>query len=196
MPDHDAIINAVREAYARAATDPAGPHPFPVGREFALSVGYPPELLDAMPSEAVESFAGLSNISVWPPMPEGARVLDLGCGVGLDAFVAARRVGACGIVVGLDFSAHMIHKAQRAASRAGVCNVAFVAADAQRMPFEDATFDLAICNGIFNLNPDRAGIFSELLRVLKPEGRAYMAEMVALDANAAPGECKPEDWFT
>ena len=111
----DRLCEAVRNAYSSAARQPEGTHPFPVGREFAASLGYPPGLLDSSPSVAVEAFAGVSNVAVFADIPEGANVLDLGCGAGLDALIAAGRVGARGRVLGVDFSEAMLTRARRAA---------------------------------------------------------------------------------
>src|SRR6266851_2483145 len=106
------LCEAVRSAYSSAARQPGGAHPFPVGRELAASLGYPPELLDSIPSVAVEAFAGVSNVAVVAEIPAGARVLDLGCGAGLDALIAAGRVGARGRVLGVDFSEAMLARAR------------------------------------------------------------------------------------
>src|SRR5262249_42591724 len=83
----------VRDAYSAAARDPGGEHPFAVGRELALGVGYPAELLDRLPASAVAAFAGVAAVSVNAALEPGQRVLDLGCGAGLDSLVAAERVG-------------------------------------------------------------------------------------------------------
>jgi len=104
MTDDDSIRRAVREAYSGAARKPNGEHPFPVGRRFATSVGYPAALIRTLPKMAVEAFSGVSNLAVASDITAGETVLDLGCGSGLDALVASRRVGADGWVIGVDFS--------------------------------------------------------------------------------------------
>jgi SAM-dependent methyltransferase len=102
MPNHDSIElrSAVHNAYSAAAERPTQKHAFPVGRLLAERLGYPVDLLDALPLAAVEAFAGVSNLAVSAALPVGARVLDLGCGAGLDSLILARRVGASGRVVG------------------------------------------------------------------------------------------------
>jgi hypothetical protein len=79
---HPGLRDKVREAYSAAAEQPSDKHPFPVGRAFAESLGYPGALLDSLPSIAAEAFAGVSNVSLFAGISEGARVLDLGCGAG------------------------------------------------------------------------------------------------------------------
>jgi len=86
------LRDGVRKAYSAAAEEPSGGHPFPVGRQFAASLGYPEDLLDDLPAAAVDAFSGVSNVAVLADIPPKAVVLDLGCGAGLDCLIAARRV--------------------------------------------------------------------------------------------------------
>lgn len=185
----------VRTAYSAAAADPAGKHPFPVGRAFAESVGYPADLLDSIPAEAVDSFAGVSNVALLADVPQGATVLDLGCGAGLDSLIAARRVGAGGRVIGVDFSDAMLDRAGRAAARAGVENVQFRRSDAEQLPLADASVDVALVNGIFNLNPARTSIFRELARVLRPGGAAWIAELILKEPLSREAQANSDNWF-
>jgi ubiquinone/menaquinone biosynthesis C-methylase UbiE len=184
----------VRDAYSAAAEAPAAPHAFPVGREFAASLGYAAETLAGLPPASLEAFSGVSNVAAIAQIPAGATVLDLGCGAGLDSLLAARRTGAAGRVVGLDFSAAMAARARAAASEAGAVNVVFCLADAEQLPLRDRSIDVALVNGIFNLNPDRGLIFSELARVLRDGGGVYAAELV-LRQPLPPGERTAADWF-
>ena len=185
----------VREAYSAAAHSPTDQHPFPVGRVFAESLGYPAALLDTLPSGAVEAFAGVSNVSLFAEIPEGATVLDLGCGAGLDSLVAARRAGPSGKVIGIDFSETMLGRARKAAQEAAVRNVSFEQADAERLPLVPASIDVALVNGIFNLNPARESIFRELARVLHPGGGVYAAELILARALPANVQQSDADWF-
>jgi arsenite methyltransferase len=185
----------VCDAYSSAAEAPQAKHPFPVGRAFAESLGYPATLLDSLPAACVEAFAGVSNVSLFAEIAPGATVLDLGCGAGLDSLTAARRAGPSGKVIGVDFSNAMLARARRAAAEAGVENVRFEQADAERVPVASASIDVALVNGIFNLNPARESIFRELARVLKPGGAAFAAELVL--SSPLPSDVKQSDadWF-
>jgi len=164
-------------AYSAAAEEPEQRHPFPVGRRFAESVGYSPEFLDEWPGPA-SRFCGTSCVAVFAEIPAGARVLDLGCGGGLDSLLAARRTGPGGGVTAVDFSESMLAVARAAAEEAGLDNVEFRSGDAERIPAEDGSVDVALVNGIFNLNPRREEIFRELARVLKPGGAVFGAEII------------------
>ncbi len=185
----------VRRAYSDAAHRPLDSHPFPVGRVFARSLGYPDELLNSLPSSCVEAFSGVSNVSVFADIPPGAVALDLGCGAGLDALIAARRSGPNGKIIGVDFSEAMLARARRCALAAGIANALFLRADAEHLPVASATVGVAMVNGIFNLNPARKAIFRELARVVRQDGVVYSAELI-LSKPLPPDEKRSEtNWF-
>lgn len=189
------IREAVAEAYSAVPTDPRRKHAFPVGREFAESIGYPATLLAELPSPAVEAFTGVSNVSISAEIPAGARVLDVGCGASVDSLIAARRTGPLGAVVGIDFSAPMLQQARGAAAEARADNVLFCRADAEAMPIGDEAIDVALVNGIFNLNPARAAIFRELARVLRRGGFVYAAELILRAPLPAEVIASRTSWF-
>ena len=186
---------AVCDAYSAAAERPLDEHPFPVGHDFAVSLGYPVALLAELPSVAVEAFAGVSNVSIFAELPPGARVLDLGCGAGLDSLIAARRVGPAGRVVGIDFSESMLTRARQAATEARTGNATFQRGDAENLPFASESFDVAIVNGIFNLNPSRDRIFPELFRVLRHGGSVFAAELILAEPLSAEERASASNWF-
>jgi arsenite methyltransferase len=194
MPPNE-IRTEVLKAYSEAAKSPTEKHPFPVGRTFAESVGYPAELLNALPPEAADAFAGVSNVSITASIAEGNRVLDLGCGAGLDSLLASRRTGPCGEVVGIDFSDSMLNLARSAADKNGTSNIRFIHAGAEELPVPSGWADVVLVNGIFNLNPARSAIFKELARVTRKGGNVFAAELI-LSAPLPPEEkTKPSNWF-
>ncbi len=174
---------------------PNAKHAFPVGRPFAESIGYPSDLLDAIPKCAYEAFCGVTSVSVDARIEPGMRVLDLGCGGGLDSLIAARRVGKHGHVTGVDFSEPMLERARQALTQTGDTNITFCRADAEGVPCDDASFDLVLINGIFNLNPAREAIFAELGRIVRPSGGVRAAELVLTASRLQTAKIDEASWF-
>jgi arsenite methyltransferase len=188
------LRSAVQRAYSAAAERPAEKHAFPVGRILAERLGYPAELLDTLPPVSVDAFAGVSNVSVFATIPAGSIVLDLGCGAGLDSLIAARRAGTGGRVIGVDFSDSMLGRVRRAVALSAA-NVMPCRADAEHLPLATASIDVALVNGIFNLNPARPQIFQELARVLRPGGAVFSAELILMEAVSKPDHFTEAEWF-
>lgn len=189
------LKEGVKKAYSAAAEKPEGKHPFPVGLAFARSLGYPESMLAEMPESATESFTGVSNVSIFADILPGMRVLDVGCGAGLDSLVAARRTGPKGRVTGIDFSDAMLLKAREAAAELGVENTEFKKGEAEKLPLEDASIDVALVNGLFNLNRDRVSIFSELARVVRQQGTLFVAEIVLRETLEDEETRDETNWF-
>ncbi len=189
------IRESVRQVYSEAAQQPAGEHPFPVGRRFAESVGYPSDLLSTLPSVSVDSFSGVSNVSIFADIPVGATVLDLGCGAGLDSLIAAGRVGSTGRIISVDFSEAMLARARQAVLEARINNIEFYLADAESLPIPNESIDIALLNGIFNLNPKRDAIFRELGRVMRRDGAVYAAELILKEPLSTESRNQASNWF-
>lgn len=189
------IRAGVQRAYSAVAENPQAEHPFPIGRQFAESLGYSPDVLAGIPAAAVDAFAGVSNVAVFAEIPPGATVLDLGCGAGLDSLIAAQRVGPAGRVIGIDFSQAMLQRACQAAIEAGINHVEFRRADAEKLPLDDVSIEVALVNGIFNLNPARDTIFRELARVVQSGGRVYAAELILCQPLPPEVQASETNWF-
>ena len=116
----------------------------------------------------------------------GERVLDLGSGAGMDAFVARRDVGGEGHVHGVDMTEEMVTKARTNADKLGHENVTFAVGDIEALPVEDDSFDVALSNCVLNLVPDKAQAFAEIARVLRPGGRFAISDIVRTGALPAP----------
>lgn len=189
------LRDGVRRAYSAAAQSPQDKHPFPVGRRFAESLGYPQDLLASLPSVSADAFSGVSNVAVFADIDMGSIVLDSGCGAGLDSLIAARRVGPNGRVIGVDFSETMLTRALQAATEAGTHNVEFYQADAENLPIGEGVIDIALVNGIFNLNLKRDAIFLELARVVRQDGAVYAAELILKEPLSPEIQASETDWF-
>lgn len=186
---------AVRGRFNQVAAAPAEPYRFRVGPDLARESGYPAEDLDRLPPIAAAAFTGLAYLHPHLALEPGERVLDLGCGAGLDSLIAAAAVGNSGLVVGVDLAEEMVERARRAAADGGIGNVRFERAEAEALPFDEGEFDAALVNGLLNLCPDKSAVLQELWRVLRTGGRAVVAEITA-PAESGPVPLRSvEDWF-
>ena len=193
--DSDQLREAVRDRYAAVASDPEGHYSFRVGREFAEALGYPTELLDSVPSSAVESFTGVATPMLRAELRPGETVLDLGCGGGLDLALAARAVGPTGRAIGVDMAEPMVERATATLQALGFDWAEARVAYAEALPIPDATVDCVVANGILNLSRDKLAVLADVSRVLKPGGRFVLAE-TTLRHELSPGSVQSlEDWF-
>jgi ubiquinone/menaquinone biosynthesis C-methylase UbiE len=174
----DQIFAAVRQMYSDVATSPARQYHFPTGRDACRFVGYPDDMLVAVPTTAHESFAGVGFPFRADVVRTGETVLDVGAGSGTDTLIAANLVGPRGHVYALDITAAMIAKLRRNISEAGVANVEVIEGNAEAIPLPDASVDVVTSNGVLNLVPDKPKAIAEILRVLRPGGRVQIADIV------------------
>jgi arsenite methyltransferase len=192
--DVDELRGKVRSMYEQVADDPAGDFHFEMGRGLAERLGYPSEDLDAIPAEAIESFAGVGYSFDVADLRTGERVLDLGSGSGMDTFLAARQVGPTGRVIGVDMTERQRAKADRLRERYGFRNVSFRDGYAEDLPIDDASVDVVISNGVINLAAEKDRVFREIARVLRPGGRLAIADIVSEKQLADEIVCDSSLW--
>ncbi len=190
--DTSELVRQVKALYRQVAQQPSADFHFPLGRPLAERLGYPAEMLDAVPAEALASFAGVGYALDLAQLTPGLRVLDLGSGSGTDSFAAAHLVGPTGQVTGIDMTEAQRAKADRL--RAGAAHIRFVDGRLEDLPFDDATFDVVISNGVVNLCPDKARVFAEAARVLAPSGRIALADIVSTRPLPETVTCNADLW--
>ena len=178
--DTKKIQRAINKKYKRVAKNPAGLFSYPTGRAGLEALQYPPERIKSLPEAVTESYCGVGNPFALGPLNQGEAVLDIGCGAGVDALLAAMEIGPTGSVTGIDIVTEMLKGAQANLALTDLQNVTFEQAAAENLPFANQNFNVVISNGAFNLVPDKSKAFSEAYRVLKPAGRLIIADQILI----------------
>jgi SAM-dependent methyltransferase len=192
--DPDVLREEIRKEYRVVATDPQRGFHFHTGRKLASIVGYEDAWLDGLPESAIESFAGTGNPFSLGRIAEGERVIDLGCGAGIDSLIAAGMTGPQGNVIGIDLTPEMVDKARRGAQETDLPQARFEVGRLEEVPVEDGWADVVISNGVLNLAPDKEAAFTEIRRILRPGGRIQIGDIIVRKRVGEGAKKDPRLW--
>ena len=192
--DVEVLREAIQEEYAEVAANPHKGFHFHTGRPLARMLEYADEWLIGIPEFSIESFAGTGNPFSLGELRPGERVVDLGCGAGIDSLIAAKKVGPDGRVIGIDMTPSMLKKARQAADEMGLTNAEFREGYAEALPVADGWADVVISNGVLNLMPDKSAALEEMSRVLKPNGRLQIGDILVQKAVPESAKRKIDLW--
>ncbi len=188
------LRQAIQKEYHEVAQNPSKGFHFHTGRTLTRIVGYKQKWLEGIPEIAIESFAGTGNPLAIEAIKPGENVVDIGCGAGIDTFIAAKKVGSTGKVIGIDMTEAMLTKAQKANQEIGLGQVEFRTGFMEDLPISDGWADVIISNGVFNLSPNKERVLQEMVRVLKPGGRLQIADIIVQQEVPESAKRKIDLW--
>jgi len=198
--DQARLREQVEATYQKVATNPDGDFHFHRGAEYAVEyLKYDMDELASLPIVSTARFAGVGNPHRIGPIDPGEAVVDHACGAGMDLLLAAKRVSQEGNkegrAIGVDMTAGMRECAQKGAEEAGLSDIVDIRDGVfEKLPVDSESVDVVISNGVLNLAPDKALVFEEIMRVLVPGGRLYLADVVVQRELTLEARSDPEIW--
>jgi SAM-dependent methyltransferase len=193
--DLDKIREGICQKYCQVSKSPEGQFQYPTGRIGLETLRYDKTLIDKIPDDVASSYCGVGNPFSLGKINSGEKVLDIGCGAGVDTILAAMMVGPDGSAVGVDLVPEMITRAESNLKMIDLKNIIFQNTSGEDLPFPDCTFDVVISNGVINLIPDKESALTEINRVLKSGGRFMVADQIAVSDGKKDLKARLTNWF-
>jgi SAM-dependent methyltransferase len=189
------IEAGIREKYNKVAQSPDGQFKYPTGKKGLEALNYENALIEKLPDAVASSYCGVGNPFSLGKINQDEKILDIGCGAGVDTILAAIMAGPKGTVVGVDIVPEMIARAERNLQLMDLNNVNLQKVSGKDLPFADDAFDVVISNGVINLIPDKEAAMSEIIRVLRPTGRLMVADQIAAGGVQKDLKARLANWF-
>ena len=189
------IHDGIRDKYAKVAVSPEGQFKYPTGRAGLEILKYDAAIVSELPEAVAGSFCGVGNPFSLGEIAPGSRVLDIGCGAGVDALVASKVVEPSGKVMGIDITPEMVRRAEANKKEIGADNVVFQVGRVQNLIGMDESFDFVISNGALNLIPEKAEVIEAAFRLLKPGGWLFVADQFLVGPTSKDLKARIQSWF-
>mgnify|MGYP005858170263 CR=1 FL=1 len=195
IEDRKKIEAGIQEKYSKVAKSPEDQFKYPTGREGLRKLQYDLSIIDQLPDDVASLYCGVGNPFSLGKIHSGEQILDIGCGAGVDAIIAAILTGPNGEAFGVDIVPEMIQQAKSNRDKTGLENVHFRETSGEALPFGDEVFDAVISNGAINLMPDKEKALSEAFRVMKLGGRLMIADQVSSANVQKDIKSRVDSWF-
>lgn len=195
VEDKSKIKRDIESKYQKVAATPKGQFRYPTGREALERLGYDSDILGSLPDEVADSYCGTGNPFSLGRIEEGEKILDFGCGAGVDTIFAARMTGDRGRVIGIDLVPEMLDKAKKNKDALGLANVEFMVSQGEILEFSEEEFDTIISNSVINLIPEKKVILKELCRCLKPGGKLLLVDQMFTGEQIKEHTARVKSWF-
>ena len=195
VDDKVQIKKDIENKYQRVADTPRGQFKYPTGREALERLGYDPAILETLPESVADSYCGTGNPFSLGKIETGERILDFGCGAGVDTLFAGKMAGDTGRVIGIDIVLEMLEKARKNRGVLGLDNVEFKLSHGEILEFSEEYFDTIISNSVINLVPEKEIILKEFYRCLKPGGKLLLVDQIFTGKQIKEHTARVKSWF-